>query len=149
MGLVWVMEPGFVYLPALLVIAVVIFVGLAWMMGSGFVRLMSNRRVPAMPMSPTGAAEQCRLWMLQPNVRLVRLVLPGTTHMDILAGLLAGPMEPDLVKDAHLAALAMKHQAELRSNDSDFFSFLGAEPAQSDRPRDRGAGRIPACGAVP
>ena len=97
-------------------------VGLAWVIVLGFVRLMSNRRVLAKSMSAAESVEQCRLWMLRPNVRIV---LPGPTHMDILAGLLAGPMGPNLVTDAHLAALAIEHQAELHSNDSDFARFSG------------------------
>jgi len=45
--------------------------------------------------------------------------------MDILSGLLSGPMGPNLITDAHLAALAIEHQAELHSNDSDFARFSG------------------------
>ena len=97
-------------------------VGLAWVVVLGFVRLMSNRRVLARPLSAPEAAERCRSWLLQPNVRIV---LPGPTHMDILSGLLDGPMGPNLVTDAHLAALAIEHQAELHSNDSDFARFSG------------------------
>ena len=97
-------------------------VGLAWVIVLGFVRLMSNRRVLAKSMSAAESVEQCRLWMLRPNVRIV---LPRPTHMDILAGLLAGPMGPNLVTDAHLAALAIEHQAELHWNDSDFARFSG------------------------
>ena len=97
-------------------------VGLAWAVVLGFIRLMSNRRVLARPMSAPEAAEQCRLWLLRSNVRIV---LPGPTHMDVLGGLLTGPMGPNLVTDAHLAALAIEHQAELHSNDSDFARFSG------------------------
>lgn len=97
-------------------------VGLAWSVVLGFVRLMSNRRVLASPMPPSEAAEQCKLWFLQPNVRIV---LPGPTHIDILTELLTGPIGPNLVTDAHLAALAIEHQARLHSNDSDFARFSG------------------------
>ena len=122
--------------------------GLAWVVVLGFVRLMSNRRVLARPLSAPEAAEQCRLWLLQPNVRIV---LPGPTHMDILSGLLAGPLGPNLVTDAHLAALAIEHQAELHSNDSDFARGFGVDLAQSDRlsPHAAGSSRIVACGVVP
>ncbi len=97
-------------------------VGMAWVVVLGFVRLMSNRRVLAKPMSASEAAEHCKSWLVRPNVRIV---LPGPTHMDILAGLLAKPIGPNLVTDAHLAALAIEHQAELHSNDSDFARFSG------------------------
>ena len=44
----------------------------------------------------------------------------------MLANLLAGPsIGANLVTDAHLAALAIEHQAELHSNDSDFARFSG------------------------
>ena len=97
-------------------------VGLAWAVMLGFVRLMSNRRVLARPMPAPEAVRHCRSWLAQPNARII---LPGSTHMDLLAGLLAGPVGPNLVIDAHLAALAIEHQAELQSNDSDFARFPG------------------------
>ena len=97
-------------------------VAIAWAVVLGFVRLMSNRRVLARPMLASEAAEHCKSWLMRPNVRIL---LPGPTHMDILAGLLEGPMGPNLVTDAHLAALAIEHQAELHSNDSDFSRFSG------------------------
>ena len=73
-------------------------------------------------MSTSEAVEHCKLWLTRPNVRTV---LPGPTHMDILASLLAGPVGPNLITDAHLAALAIEHQAELYSNDGDFARFSG------------------------
>lgn len=97
-------------------------VGIAWVVVLGFVRLMSNRRMLARPLPASEAARRCRSWLLQPNVRTV---LPGPTHMDILSGLLSGPMGPNLITDAHLAALAIEHQAELHSNDGDFARFSG------------------------
>jgi predicted nucleic acid-binding protein len=43
-----------------------------------------------------------------------------------LSELLAGSSgSSNLVTDAHLAALAMEHQAELHSNDNDFSRFSG------------------------
>lgn len=97
-------------------------VGMAWAVILGFVRLMSNRRVLAKPMSASEAVDHCRSWIVQPNVRIV---LPGPTHLNIFTELLAGPMGPNLVTDAHLAALAIEHQAELHSNDTDFSRFSG------------------------
>ncbi|MYF29929.1 MAG: type II toxin-antitoxin system VapC family toxin [Gammaproteobacteria bacterium] len=97
-------------------------VGLAWVVALGFVRIMSNRRVLARPMPATEAIGHCRSWMMEPNAQIV---LPGPTHLDILTDLVAGPIGPNLVTDAHLAALAIEHQAELHSNDSDFARFPG------------------------
>ncbi len=98
-------------------------VGLAWVVMLGFVRLMSSRRVLTEPMAVDEGVHQCRLWLAQPNVRIVT---PGPMHIDGLASLLAGPaISPNLVTDAHLATLAIEHQAELHSNDSDFSRFSG------------------------
>ena len=107
-------------------------VGLAWAVVLGFVRLMSNRRVLARPMPAAEAAGHCRSWLAQPNARII---LPGSTHMDVLERLLGGPVGPNQVTDAHLAALAIEHQAELHSNDSDFARFPGLRwrnPVSSD-----------------
>jgi len=98
-------------------------VGLAWVALLGFVRLMSSRRVLLEPMTPNEAVGHCRLWMLQPNAQIVS---PGPAHIDVLSNLVTGPsISSSLVTDAHLAALAIEHQAELHSNDSDFSRFSG------------------------
>ena len=84
---------------------------------------MSNRRVLLDPMPASEAIAQCRLWLRQPNVRIV---LPGPNHLDVLAELAAdSAMGANLVVDAHLAVLAIEHQAELHSNDTDFSRFSG------------------------
>lgn len=98
-------------------------VALTWVVMLGFVRLMSSRRVLVDPMSAGEAVKCCRAWLAQPNTRIVT---PGPTHLDVLTTLLAGPsISANLVTDAHLAALAIEHQAELHSNDSDFSRFSG------------------------
>ena len=98
-------------------------VGLAWLVLLGFVRLMSSRQVLLKPMPAGEAVEHCRAWLAQPSTRIVT---PGPPHLDILSNLLAGPsICANLVTDAHLAALAIEHQAALHSNDSDFSRFSG------------------------
>jgi toxin-antitoxin system PIN domain toxin len=98
-------------------------VGIPWVILLGFVRLMSNRRVLVEPMPAAEAVAHCRAWLARPNARLL---LPGPGHLDLLAQLLdAASAGADLTTDAHLAALAIEHQAELHSNDSDFARFPG------------------------
>ena len=98
-------------------------VGIAWLVLLGFVRLMSNRRVLLNPMAPNEALEHGRSWLAESNTLIVT---PGPAHVDVLSNLLQGPtIGADLVTDAHLAALAIEHQAELHSNDSDFSRFSG------------------------
>jgi len=69
------------------------------------------------------ACDIARAWLARP---LVTVLQPGDRHAEILFGLLerlgtAG----NLTSDAHLAALAMEHQAELHSTDADFQRFPG------------------------
>ena len=97
-------------------------VGLAWAVLLGFVRLMSNRRVLLEPMSAAEAMGHCRDWLGCANSRIL---VPGPSHFDVLADLLSQPISANLVTDAHLATLAIEHQAELHSNDADFARFSG------------------------
>jgi toxin-antitoxin system PIN domain toxin len=97
--------------------------GFAWVVLLGFVRLMSNRRVLIEPMPAADAARQCHRWLQRPNARIIA---PGPSHLDILTDLLqSASASGDLTTDAHLAALAIEHQAELHSNDGDFARFPG------------------------
>ncbi len=98
-------------------------VGLAWVTLLGFIRLTTNRRVVSDPLPVAKACAHARAWLAQPYVTLLH---PGERHGEILFGLLerlgtAG----NLTTDAHLAALAIEHQAELHSNDADFGRFPG------------------------
>lgn len=98
-------------------------VGLAWATVLGFIRLTTNRRVVSDPLPVAKACAHARAWLAQPYVTLLH---PGERHGEILFGLLerlgtAG----NLTTDAHLAALAIEHQAELHSNDADFGRFPG------------------------
>jgi hypothetical protein len=98
-------------------------VALPWVVLLGFVRLMSDRRVIDDPMPAAEAVQHCKAWLVRPNARII---LPGPGHLDLLADLLrAASAGTDLVMDAHLAALAIEHQAELHANDSDFAPFPG------------------------
>ena len=98
-------------------------VGLSWMVVLGFARVVSSRRAVAAPMSVDDAFAECRRWLAEP---CARILAPGPSHLDVLEGLLRGPaISSSLVMDAHLAALAIEHQAELHSNDWDFARFSG------------------------
>jgi predicted nucleic acid-binding protein len=56
----------------------------------------------------------------------VGVIHPGDRHAEILFGLLESVgTAGNLTTDAHLAALAIEHQAELHSTDADFARFPG------------------------
>lgn len=98
-------------------------VGLAWTAMLGFIRITTHRSILTNPLPVPAACAHVRAWLAQPYVVVLD---PGHRHAEILFGLLdmlgtAG----NLTTDAHLAALAIEHQAELHSTDADFARFPG------------------------
>jgi uncharacterized protein len=98
-------------------------VGLPWVVILGFIRLTTNRQVLTHPLTSSTACAHARAWLGQPYVGIAH---PGERHAELLFGLLetvgaAG----NLTTDAHLAAVAIEHQAELHSTDTDFARFPG------------------------
>lgn len=98
-------------------------VGLPWASSLAFVRISASPRILERPLSVVQAWRQVEAWLaLEP------VWTPGPTdrHRTILADLLpyCAPA-PALVSDAHLAALAIEHGAELVSYDTDFSRFPG------------------------
>jgi toxin-antitoxin system PIN domain toxin len=89
----------------------------------GFVRLATNPRVFVRPLGVGEALAHVEEWLSRPHVRFA---LPGPRHLEIAFGLLrALGATGNLTTDAQLAALAMEHQGELHSNDTDFGRFPG------------------------
>jgi toxin-antitoxin system PIN domain toxin len=98
-------------------------VGLAWVVALGYLRLMTSRAVLVDPLTPSEALGHVRSWMERPQVQIVQ---PGPRHLDLLEALTTeAGAAGTLTTDAHLAALAIEHQAELHSNDADFSRFSG------------------------
>ena len=98
-------------------------VGLGWVALLGFIRITTNSHIMLNPLSVSGACERAKAWLERPQSILIH---PGDRHADILFQLLqdAGSAG-NLTTDAHLAALAIEHQAELHSTDSDMGRFPG------------------------
>lgn len=98
-------------------------VGLPWIALLGFVRIATHSRVLENPLDVRGACARVRSWLVRPQTILIH---PGDRHADILFNLLeAVGAAGDLTTDAHLAALAIEHQAELHSTDADMARFPG------------------------
>lgn len=98
-------------------------VGLPWVVILGFIRLTTNRQILDHPLTAGAACAHPRAWLTQPYVTVLH---PGDRHAEILFRLLetvgtAG----NLTTDAHLAALAIEHQADLHATDADFARFPG------------------------
>lgn len=98
-------------------------VGLPWVAVLGFIRIATNPRILDNPLEVSSACSRVRSWLARPQTALIH---PGNRHVDILFRLLeeAGSAG-NLTTDAHLAALAMEHQAELHSTDADMARFRG------------------------
>jgi toxin-antitoxin system PIN domain toxin len=97
--------------------------GLPWVGILGFIRITTNRHILDHPFSPAEACGHVRMWLARPPVSTLH---PGDRHAEILFGLLdALGTAANLTTDAHLAALAIEHQAELHSTDADFVRFSG------------------------
>jgi toxin-antitoxin system PIN domain toxin len=98
-------------------------VGFAWMALLGFVRISTNPAAFGNAFSPSRAFEFVDSWLGSPVARLVH---PGEQHAVHMRNLLM-PLGTagNLTTDAHLAALAIEHGAELCSSDNDFSRFEG------------------------
>ncbi len=100
-------------------------VGIPWVVSCGFVRLMTHPRVLDLPMDPEVAIDHVSSWFECPHVRVLN---PSPRHLVVLKGLLGSiGVGGNLVTDAHLAAIAIEHQAEVHSNDTDFARFPGLQ----------------------
>jgi len=98
-------------------------VGLPWVTVLGFIRITTHPRIMGNPFTVETSCSTVESWLRQPQVTLLH---PGQRHAVLLFDLLrrlgtAG----NLTTDAHLAALAIEHQAELHSTDADFTRFSG------------------------
>lgn len=98
-------------------------VAIPWAVVLGFVRLVTHPAVFAAPLSPVAAMDRVRAWFDRPHVQVLD---PGPRHLDIMTDLLRHTeVAGNLTTDTHLAALAIEHQCDLHSNDTDFARFPG------------------------
>ena len=87
----------------------------------GFVRISTQSKPGFSPLTMAEALEQVEHWIEQPNAYIPH---PSDGHFRRVANLLRSVNDNHaLITDAHLAALAIEHQAILCSHDSDFNLF--------------------------
>lgn len=98
-------------------------VGLAWNVLLAFVRVSTRSGMFERPLPIDVAFDQVDQWIEKPAATVIH---PGPRHARILRDLLS-PLGTggNLTSDAHLAALAIEHGAQLCSADSDFARFSG------------------------
>jgi toxin-antitoxin system PIN domain toxin len=103
-------------------------VGFAWVVLLAFLRLATRTGVFSRPLGADDALNVVELWLEQPAATVVE---PTPRHAALLRGLLDEVgVGGNLVNDAHLAALALEHGAEIVSFDRDFGRFAGVRARQ-------------------
>ena len=95
----------------------------AWQTITAFLRISTNQRAFAAPLSTKEATSIVTEWLERPQTVLLT---PGEGHWAIFQKLMeSGQTRGPLVMDGHLAALALEHGAALASSDRDFSRFPG------------------------
>ncbi len=88
-----------------------------------FLRISTHPRAMAIPLSMEAALSLASDWLSRPPVVVLDA---GERHFKILQRLcVESQVRGPLVMDAHLAALAIEHGAELCTTDRDFSRFRG------------------------
>lgn len=97
--------------------------GFAWLALVGFIRISTQARIVQPPLTTDAALQAVHDWLGHPHARILQ---PTARHADVLARLLlSAGTAGNLTNDAHLAALAIEHNAEVVSFDRDFKRFSG------------------------
>lgn len=98
-------------------------VGFTWIAMLAFLRLSTRAGVLPAPLSPSTAFDVVEAWLSQPVAMDLH---PTGRHFAVLRGLVEQTgVAGNLTTDAHLAALAIEHGAQLVSFDRDFQRFPG------------------------
>lgn len=98
-------------------------VGLAWTALLAFIRIGTNASILPTPMTTDEATGQVETWLGAPAAVVAQ---PTPRHASLLRGLLRDTgTAGNLTTDAHLAALALEHGADIVSYDRDFARFPG------------------------
>jgi toxin-antitoxin system PIN domain toxin len=96
-------------------------VALPWVVLLGFLRIATSPHILPRPITIEQAIDVVGSWLAQPPVIALSA---GDEHWRILTDLLSDAGSAgNLTTDAHLAALAIEHGAELCSTDGDFARF--------------------------
>ena len=98
-------------------------VGFAWVVLLAFLRIGTSPAALPSPLEVDDAVSVVEAWLGAPSATVVE---PTARHLSVVHGLLAeAGTALNLVTDAHLAALAIEHRAELVTFDHDFARFRG------------------------
>lgn len=105
-------------------------VGFTWLALTAFLRITTKVGLFPQPLLPEQALHQVAAWLDAPGARVLE---PTPQHIGVLGRLLgAVGTGGNLVNDAHLAAIAVEHRAEVVTFDSDFGRFPGVRWCRPD-----------------
>lgn len=94
---------------------------LGWPTINAFLRIATNLRIYARPLTREEAVARVQTWLDQP---CARIVTPTPDHWTFLQEIMEeGQATADLIPHAHLGALARGHACTLASTDLDFAKF--------------------------
>lgn len=106
-------------------------VGFTWLAVTAFLRICTKVGLFPHPMTAEEAVVQVRRWLDAPGARVLE---PTGQHVGVLGRLLSEVGSGgNLVNDAHLAAIAIEHSADVVSFDADFSRFPGLRWHRPDR----------------
>jgi toxin-antitoxin system PIN domain toxin len=110
-------------------------VTVSWLVILGFIRLTTNPKVLPEPLLLADAISVVDGWLARPNVEIVQVT---TRHWNIMQHMLhAVGHGSTLTMDAHLACLAIEHDAELATLDEDFALFPGLKWINPVNPKQK------------
>lgn len=100
-------------------------IGFAWVVLLAFLRLGTRADLFRRPLAFDEAADVVDAWLAAPPAVVIQ---PTVRHLDLVRGLVAATgVAANLINDAHLAALAVEHDATVVSYDRDFGRFAGVK----------------------
>ena len=98
-------------------------VAFAWISLVAYIRITTHPSLFANPNSAEGAMDAVAGWL---DVSTTAVLEPGSRHIELLKKCVRDARGAgDVVNDAHLAALALEHRADIVSFDHDFARFDG------------------------
>ena len=96
-------------------------IGMPCVAATGFIKLMSSSALINPPLPPLAAGDSVRDWLGHGHISPLN---PTDNHLAFLFPYPDIPgIRPNLVTDAHIAALVMEHDATARTANSDFRGF--------------------------
>lgn len=110
-------------------------IGMTWLVMLGFIRLTTHPKILPEPLLLADAIALVDGWLARPNVEVVQVT---PQHWNILQNMLhAVGHGAALTMDAHLACLALEHDAEIATADEDFSHFPGLKWRNPLKPGDK------------